>query len=137
MTVQKGDPGSPVCASPHRRPRARRPATMLGISIGMALASALCIAPASADEVAYLVNVTVRPGYGFTSADDALIYGHRLCDQVVQGVPYRMVEANVKADLGNPDEYQASYLISQAVEELCPAQIWQLRKSAAEKRPQE
>ena len=29
------------------------------------------------------------------------------------------------------DEYQAAYLINQAVGELCPAQIWQLRQSAA------
>ena len=29
------------------------------------------------------------------------------------------------------DDYQAAYLINQAVNELCPALIWQLRNSAA------
>ena len=29
------------------------------------------------------------------------------------------------------DYYQGAYLINQAVNELCPAQIWQLRQSAA------
>ncbi|MDF2825474.1 MAG: hypothetical protein K0R68_2882, partial [Mycobacterium sp.] len=34
------------------------------------------------------------------------------------------------------DEYGASYLLSQAAQELCPAQIWALRQSAAGYRPQ-
>jgi len=33
------------------------------------------------------------------------------------------------------DYYQASYLIAQAVGELCQAQIWQLRRSAAGYQP--
>jgi hypothetical protein len=37
----------------------------------------------------------------------------------------------VKNDFSTSDEYQAAYLINQAVGELCPAQIWQLRQSAA------
>ena len=37
----------------------------------------------------------------------------------------------VKADFHTTDYYQAGYLINQAVNELCPAQIWQLRQSAA------
>lgn len=41
----------------------------------------------------------------------------------------------VKSDFNNPDEYQASYLITQAANELCPAQIWQLRNSAAHYQP--
>jgi hypothetical protein len=42
---------------------------------------------------------------------------------------------DVKADFSTFDEYQASYLITQAVNELCPALIWQLRNSAAHYRP--
>jgi hypothetical protein len=38
---------------------------------------------------------------------------------------------DVRGDFNTDDDYQASYLISQAVNELCPAQIWQLRSSAA------
>ena len=39
-------------------------------------------APANADAVAYLVNVTMRPGYNFPNADTPLAYGHRICDKV-------------------------------------------------------
>jgi hypothetical protein len=90
---------------------------------------------ARADVMAYLVNVTVRPGYNFANADAALSYGHSLCDKVSQGRRYPQLMGDVKADFNTADEYQASYLISQAVNELCPAQIWQLRNSAAHYRP--
>jgi Protein of unknown function (DUF732) len=86
---------------------------------------------ARADGAAYLLNVTVRPGYNFANADAALSYGHGLCDKVSQGRSYTQVMGDVKADFNTSDEYQASYLISQAVNELCPALIWQLRNSAA------
>ncbi|MCV6990814.1 DUF732 domain-containing protein [Mycobacterium timonense] len=96
----------------------------------------LAVTPiAHADVVAYLLNVTVRPGYNFANADAALNYGHSICDKVSQGHSYATVMADVKADFNTTDEYQASYLISQAVNELCPAQISQLRKSAAHYRP--
>jgi hypothetical protein len=42
---------------------------------------------------------------------------------------------DIKADFNTSDDYQASYLISQAVNELCPALIWRLRNSAAHYRP--
>jgi hypothetical protein len=90
---------------------------------------------ARADVVAYLVNVTVRPGYNFANADQALSYGHGICDKVSQGRSYAQIMGDVKADLNTADEYQSSYLISQAVNELCPALIWQLRNSAAHYRP--
>jgi hypothetical protein len=86
---------------------------------------------AHADAVAYLVNVTVRPGYHFSSAEAAMAYGHATCDRVRKGESYAEVMAAVKNDFASPDEYQASYLITQAVNELCPALIWQLRTSAA------
>ncbi len=87
--------------------------------------------PAHADAVAYLVNVTVRPGYGFANADDALAYGHRVCDKVAQGRRYVSLIDDLKADFNTRDDYQASYLVTQAVNELCPEQIWLLRNSAA------
>ncbi|CDO86156.1 hypothetical protein AWC29_29375 [Mycobacterium triplex] len=90
---------------------------------------------ASADAVAYLLNVTVRPGYNFPNADEALRYGHGVCDKVSAGHTYAQVMGDIKADFNTSDEYQASYLISQAVNELCPALIWQLRQSAAGYRP--
>jgi hypothetical protein len=95
------------------------------------------IAPtaAHADSVAYLVNVTVRPGYGFPTADAALAYGNDLCNKVRSGEPYGSIMTEVKRDLDTSDEYQASYLITQAANELCPAAIWQLRSSAIGYRP--
>lgn len=86
---------------------------------------------ARADVVAYLVNVTVRPGYGFADSEAALSYGDGICDKVSGGRNYAQLIRDVKADFGSPDEYQASYLVAQAVNELCPALIWQLRNSAA------
>ncbi len=92
-------------------------------------------APAQADAVAYLVNVTVRPGYNFPNAESALDYGNAICDKVATGRGYADLVGDVKADFNTSDEFQASYLISQAVGELCPALIWQLRNSAANYRP--
>ena len=87
--------------------------------------------PVHADAVAYLVNVTVRPGYNFANATDALSYGQGICDKIAQGRSYTQVMAEVKEDFGTAEEYKASYLITQAANELCPAAIWQLRNSAA------
>jgi hypothetical protein len=111
--------------------------TVLG---GLTLAAAAIMAapaaaPARADAVAYLIGVTVRPGYNFPNADAALAYGNGICDKVEQGRPYAQIVGGVWADFNTNDEYQASYLISQAVNELCPALIWQLRNSAAHYRP--
>ncbi|WP_084269254.1 DUF732 domain-containing protein [Mycobacterium avium] len=105
---------------------------------GVAMFGVVTLAPAPharADVTAYLVNVTVRPGYNFANADAALSYGDSICDKVSQGRTYLQVMGDVKADFNTSDEYQASYLISQAVNELCPALIWQLRNSAAHYRP--
>ena len=44
---------------------------------------------------------------------------------------YAQLVDQVKADFHTADYYQGAYLINQAVNELCPAQIWQLRQSAA------
>jgi hypothetical protein len=106
--------------------------------VGTALAVGATLAPApiaQADVVAYLVNVHVRPGYDFPNADAALGYGYGICDKVAAGRTYAQVMSDVAADFATADEYQASYLINQAVNELCPAQIWQLRNSAAHYRP--
>ena len=88
----------------------------------MAALSAVALAgapPAHADQVAYLVNVHVRPGYNFPNAEAALGYGYSICDRVEAKMSYAQL-----VDEGG-------YLINQAVNELCPAQIWQLRQSAA------
>jgi hypothetical protein len=86
---------------------------------------------AKADTLAYLVNVTVRPGYNFANADQALAYGYGVCDKFATGRTYAQVIGDIKADFNTANEYQASYLIAQTAQELCPAQIWQVRNSAA------
>lgn len=106
---------------------------LAGLALGI---GALAGAPnAHADTVAYLVNVTMRPGYNFASADAALAYGRGICDRVARGSSYADSIAVVKTDFGTDDDYQAAYLINQAVNELCPALIWQLRQSAAHYTP--
>ena len=87
-------------------------------------------APANADSVAYLVNVHVRPGYNFPNAEAAIGYGNTICDRVAAKMSYSQLVDQVKADFHTTDYYQGAYLINQAVNELCPAQIWQLRQSA-------
>jgi hypothetical protein len=42
---------------------------------------------------------------------------------------------DVKSEVVPNDEFAANYLVSYAVGILCPAQIWQLRNSAAGYRP--
>lgn len=86
---------------------------------------------AEADTIAYLVNVTVRPGYNFPNADAALAYGHGVCDKIAQGVPYSQLIDDVAQDFGTDDDYQGSYLVTQSSQELCPQLIWQLRHSAS------
>lgn len=92
-------------------------------------------AVARADATGYLFNIAVRPGYHFSGPDDALRYGYAVCDDVSAGHPYGVLIAKVKGDVQTTDEYQAGYLINQAVNELCPDQIWQLRQSATGYRP--
>lgn len=104
----------------------------VAVMSGIGLASA---PPAHADQVAYLVNVHVRPGYNFPNADAALGYGYSICDRVAAKMSYAQLVDQVKADFHTTDYYQGAYLINQAVNELCPAQIWQLRNSAAGYRP--
>ena len=96
-----------------------------------ASAALLTLPAAQADTVAYLVNVTVRPGYNFPNADAALSYGYGICDRVGAGTNYAENISVIKTDFATGDDYQAGYLINQAVNELCPALIWQLRNSAA------
>lgn len=109
---------------------------MIAAAGAAVLGCGLSAAPgANADAVAYLVNVTVRSGYNFANADAALAYGHGICDKISEGRSYAEIVGDVKRDFATSDEYQATYLIGQAANELCPALIWQLRQSAANYRP--
>lgn len=104
--------------------------TSLAAAFATAAATVVLAPPAGADTVAYLVNVHVRPGYNFPNADAAIGYGNTICDRVAGKMGYAQLVDQVKADFHTTDYYQGAYLINQAVNELCPAQIWQLRQSA-------
>jgi hypothetical protein len=106
------------------------------VAVACSVIAVLAAAPAAhADAVAYLVNVTVRPGFNFANADQALAYGNGICDKVRAGRGYAQLIADIEGDFNTDDDYQAAYLIAQAGNELCPALIWQLRNSAAGYRP--
>lgn len=87
---------------------------MAGAGAVVALGATATAQPAYADSVAYLVNVTVRPGYNFPNADAALAYGYGICDQIGKGRGYGQLVADVTADFGATDDYQGVYLINQA-----------------------
>ena len=60
------------------------------------------------DAVAYLVNVTVQPGYNFANADDAVAYGHSICDKVAGSRSYADLVGGVKSDFNTADDYQGA-----------------------------
>jgi hypothetical protein len=85
-------------------------------------------------EVEYVYNVEVRRHYNFPN-NDAIGYGYGICDKVTGGTGYSQVMGDIKNDVTPNDEFSANYLVSYAVDILCPAQIWQLRNSAQGYRP--
>jgi hypothetical protein len=66
----------------------------------------------------------------FASAADAINYAHGICDKLTNGASYAQVMGDVKNHVRPNDEYAANYLVSNAVNIFCPAQLWQLRNSA-------
>nr|WP_231122604.1 MULTISPECIES: DUF732 domain-containing protein [Mycobacterium] len=90
---------------------------------------------APAPEVEYTYDVMVRRHYNFDNPDQAIEYGHRICDKVSGGQSYGQVMGDVKRDVIPNDEFAANYLVSYAINLLCPAEIWQLRNSAAGYQP--
>ncbi len=99
--------------------------TALGVAAQAPLARAV-----PGPEVEYTYNVIVRRHFDFPN-NDALGYGFGICDKVSGGVSYSQVMSDVKRDVFPNDESAANYVVSYAVGILCPAQIWQLRNSAA------
>src|SRR5882757_6324264 len=63
-----------------------------------------------APDIEFIYDTTVRKQYSFANTADTISY--------------------VKNDVLPNDEYSANYLISNAVNIYCPAQVWQLRNSA-------
>jgi Protein of unknown function (DUF732) len=87
-----------------------------------------------APEVEYVYNVAVRRHYNFPN-NDAIGYGYGICGKVTAGESYAQVMGDVKNDVTPNDEFAANYLVSYAVDDLCPDQISQLRNSAQGYRP--
>ena len=109
--------------------------TVVFIAVGSLTQAPVPLAHAvPAPEVEYTYNVMVRRHYDFPN-NDAIGYGHGICDKVLSGEGYPQIMAEVKSDVLPNDEFAANYLVSYAVGILCPAQIWQLRNSAAGYRP--
>lgn len=122
---------------PDIRPNTARWLVSVVLANSAALSVLITAPHAGADDFVYLVNVTMRPGYNFVGPGAALDYGHRICQKVGANIAYNQLLTDIETDLDNPDEYHASYLVTQAVNELCPELIWQLRNSAAGHRPQD
>jgi hypothetical protein len=101
--------------------------------IPVAVAASAHAAPAP--EVKYVYDVTVRRHYNFPGSTDALGYGHGICEKVTAGKSYAQVMRDARSDVTPNDEFAANYLVSYAVNLLCPDQIWQLRNSAAHPHP--
>lgn len=87
-----------------------------------------------APEVEYTYDVVVRRHYDFPN-NDAIGYGYGICDKVRNGEGYPQIMGEVKNDITPNDEFAANHLVANAVGILCPAQIWQLRNSAANYQP--
>lgn len=87
-----------------------------------------------APDIEYMYDVTVRRAYNFPD-NDPLGYGYKICDKVRGGEGYPQVMGDIKADVTPNDEFAANYLVSYAVDLLCPNLIPQLRDSAANYRP--
>ena len=102
-------------------------ASTLGFLL-FALAPPASAAPAP--EVEFTYDVIVRRHFDFPG-NDAIGYGHGICEKEVNNVGYPQVMADARRDLWPNDEQSANYVVSYAVGLLCPAQIWQLRNSAA------
>lgn len=82
-----------------------------------------------------MYDVMVRRHYSFSNPTEAVAYGHVICDKVNRGESYAQVMGEAKNDVSPNDEFASNYLISYAVNLLCPELIWQLRNSAAHYQP--
>jgi Protein of unknown function (DUF732) len=108
-------------------------AVLVAESVVTTLAAPVHAMPAP--EIEYVYDVMVRRHYSFPNPDEAVQYGRGICDRITQGSSYGQVIAEVKNDVSPSDQFAANYLVSNAVNLLCPEQIWQLRNSAANYQP--
>jgi hypothetical protein len=117
------------------RPATRRATGALAIAATcLSIVSASPAAAVPGPEIEYVYNVIVRRHFNFPN-NDAIAYGYGVCDKIGRGTTYADVMADVKHDVEPNDEQAANYVVSYAVGVLCPAQLWELRNSAAGYRP--
>jgi hypothetical protein len=103
-------------------------------SVTLALVPRASAAPAP--EVEYVYDVMARRHYNnFANPTEAVDYGYGICDKVTRRDSYAQVMGDVKNDTAPNDGFAANYLVSYAVNLLCPGQIWQLRNQAAHYQP--
>lgn len=106
--------------------------------VALPCASVVCSTPPAmavpGPEIEYVYNVIVRRHFDFPN-NDAIGYGYHLCDTLRNGQGYPQLMDDVKRDVFPNDEQAANYVVSNAIGILCPAQIWQLRHSAAGYQP--
>lgn len=107
---------------------------VLGAALGTTPVEVPLAHAAPAPEVEYVYDVAVRRHYNFPN-NDAIGYGHGICDEVASGRNYAQVMSDVKRDVTPNDEFASNYLVSYAVNLFCPERIWQLRNSAAHYQP--
>ena len=105
-------------------------AFVVGATFGGMLSAPPRAHAVAAPEVEFIYDITVRRQYSFASAADAINYAHGICDKLTNGASYAQVMGDVKNHVRPNDEYAANYLVSNAVNIFCPAQLWQLRNSA-------
>jgi hypothetical protein len=102
-----------------------------GIVVAALIGGATPLAHAvPAPDIEFIYDTTVRKQYSFANTADAISYAHGICGKITGGASYAQVIGDVKNDVRPNDEYSANYLISNAVNIYCPAQLWQLRNSA-------
>ncbi len=106
------------------------------VLVGSAQTRALLAQAAPDPQVEYLYDVAGRRHYDFPN-NDALSYGRGICDKVTRGENYAHVTGDVKNDVNPNDEFAANYLVSYAVNLLCPDQIWQqkIQRRTTERNP--
>lgn len=103
---------------------------LASVVAGACLMSAASVLAAPGPEVEYVYNVMARRHFDFPD-NDALAYGFGICAKVAQGTSYSNLVLDVQRDVLPNDEQSANYVVSYAVGLLCPAELWQLRNSAA------
>ncbi len=108
-----------------------RPGVIPGILVVVAAGFGWTAPSALADPVTYVNSVNARPGFNFPSGEGAIAYGRGVCDKISAGRSYAQIIGDIGAEVTGGDPNLANYLVGQALNELCPELISQLRNSAA------